>query len=103
MFCITCALDFYILESIIACSVEIDVDDEILTHCIVINVLSVPMNEMSLSLEVEQRHVAVGVCPAMSFDGANVSLGNASVGGFVWCPALLPLLWFLSPPLCNVA
>lgn len=61
------------------------------------------MHEMSLSLEVEQRHMAVGVCPAMSFDGVDVILGSASVDGCVWCPALLPLLWFLSPPLSNVA
>lgn len=72
----------------VACVVEIDVGDKILTRGIALSQHDSPLGG------------GAGTC-GRCLDGVGVIPGGASLGG--WRPPLLHLLWFLSLLLCNVA
>ena len=55
-------------------------------------VLRVPQHKMTLSCDLFQGNVVVGVCPALPLDGIEVILGNDICGSRVWADVPPPIV-----------
>ncbi|KAK0145216.1 Retrovirus-related Pol polyprotein from transposon 412 [Merluccius polli] len=78
------ALDSFILESVLPFSSDSDTGGWTVVKGMGLNVLTVPIHNVSLSSNLVKGEVSLGVCPELPVEGIQVILGNDLVGAQVW-------------------